>query len=427
MDAQEKLSHEKFFLQVARSVGVAEQLGAAKAEAEFEAAQLRSQVERQQGRIRGLIEEQCAKVEEERAGMERRWREQVEASRREAASLREEASRTSRELERLTRAEVELKQVAEDRERTLAKVRGEMEKKAGELQLEIVQATGARQTAERDVNAIRLRGERELAEIALEKESLQAEVESVRGRLRGTEEALVNARKEQVELVERVAGLEVELAGEKRRREGLERRRGEEVAEAREVRDAEAERCRREAATREKRQKRDQEQLEGMIRRQSRVIGELRAQCEAVTSRFEASHGDWKNERERLASEVRNLRSRESQLAQEVEELVHRGEDQSKVHQKLLSQLQLQVERSPPGGRLNHQSVGGRVRTEFGGRESQMGNPAGGQNESPVGRMRRVAAITVEREGKVRHLLTNLPPTNKAASPRSTASNGFVY
>ena len=114
--------------QVARSVGVAEQLGAAKAEAEFEAGQLRSQVkswsvgqkeilpigrsvresgnqskaefqcvsqlikekakrteegnvqvyqgdhqvERQQGRIRGLIEEQCAKVEEERAGMERR-------------------------------------------------------------------------------------------------------------------------------------------------------------------------------------------------------------------------------------------------------------------------------------------------------------------------------------------------------------------
>ena len=36
-----------FLLQVARSVGVAEQLGAAKAEAEFEATQLRSQVEEQ--------------------------------------------------------------------------------------------------------------------------------------------------------------------------------------------------------------------------------------------------------------------------------------------------------------------------------------------------------------------------------------------
>ena len=409
---------------MARSVGVAEQLGAAKAEAEFEAAQLRSQVERQQGRIRGLIEEQCSKVEEERAGMERRWREQVEAGRREAASLREEASRASRELERLVRAEVDLKKVAEDRERTLAKVRAEMEKKAGELQLEIVQATGARQTAERDANAIRLRGERELAEIALEKESLQAEVESVRGRLRGTEEALVNARKEQVELVERVAGLEVELAGEKRRREGLERRRGEEVAEAREVRDAEAERCRREAATREKRQKRDQEQLEGMIRRQSRVIGELRAQCEAVTARFEASHGDWKMERERLASEVRSLRSRESLLAEEVEELVQRGEDQSKVHQKLLSQLH-QVERNATGGKFNHQSS--RVRTELGGHNSPAGKSAGVQNESPVGRSRRVAAITVEREGKVRHLLTNLPPANKAVSQHSTTSNGVVY
>ena len=343
---------------------------------------------------------------------------QVEAGRREAASLREEASRSGRELERLARAEVDLKQVAEERERTLAKVRGEMEKKAGELQLEIVQATGARQTAERDANSLRLRGERELAEIALEKESLQAEVESVRGRLRGTEEALVNARKEQVVLVERVAGLEVELAGEKRRREGLERRRGEEVAEDREVRDAEAERSRRETATREKRQKRDQEQLEGMIRRQSRVIGELRAQCEAVTARFEASHGDWKTERERLASEVRNLRSRESLLAQEVEDLVQRGEDQSKVHQKLLSQLQ-QVERI--GGKLNHQS---RVRTELGGRDSPMEkSTVGGQNESPLGRPRRVSAITVEREGKVRHLLTTLP-ANKPTSPNS---NGFVY
>ena len=38
-------------------------------------------MERQQGRIRGLIEEQCAKVEEERARMERRWRDQVEALR----------------------------------------------------------------------------------------------------------------------------------------------------------------------------------------------------------------------------------------------------------------------------------------------------------------------------------------------------------
>ena len=328
-----------------------------------------------------------------------RWRDEVEAGRREAASLREEVSRSSREVERLAREEVDLKQVAEDRERTLAKVRAEMEKKAGELQLEIVQATAARQSAERDLNSVRLRGERELAEIALEKESLQAEVESVRGRLRGMEETLVNTRKEQVGLVEKVAGLEVELVGERRGREALERRRGEELVEARQVKEAEAERVRREAVTREKRQKRDQEQLEGMIRRQSRIIGELRAQCEAVTARFEASHGEWKIERDRLTSEVRNLRSRESHLAQEMEELVQRSHEQGKVHQKLLSQLQ-QVERSPGGG---------------GGRESSLGKQVVAQSESPSGRSRRVAAITVEREGKVRHLITTLPSSTKVS------------
>ena len=328
-----------------------------------------------------------------------RWRDEVEAGRREAASLREEVSRSSREVERLARVEVDLKQVAEDRERTLAKVRAEMEKKAGELQLEIVQATSARQSAERDLNSVKLRGERELAEIALEKESLQAEVESVRGRLRSMEETLVNTRKEQVGLVEKVAGLEVELVGERRGREALERRRAEEVVEARQVREAEAERVRREAVTREKRQKRDQEQLEGMIRRQSRIIGELRAQCEAVTARFEASHGEWKIERDRLTSEVRNLRSRESHLAQEVEELVQRGHEQGKVHQKLLSQLQ-QVERSPGGG---------------GGCESTLGKPVVAQSESPSGRSRRVAAITVERAGKVRHLITTLPSSTKVS------------
>ena len=41
---------------------------------------------------------------------------QVEAGRREAASLREEASRSGRELERLARAEGDLKQVAEEKQ-----------------------------------------------------------------------------------------------------------------------------------------------------------------------------------------------------------------------------------------------------------------------------------------------------------------------
>ena len=52
--------------QVQRSIKVAEQIKQQKTEAEFEVSQLSSQVERQQQRIRALIEEQVTKVEEER-------------------------------------------------------------------------------------------------------------------------------------------------------------------------------------------------------------------------------------------------------------------------------------------------------------------------------------------------------------------------
>ena len=52
--------------QVQKSVKVAEQIRQHKSEAEFEVGQLSSQVERQQVRIRSLIEEQVNKVEEER-------------------------------------------------------------------------------------------------------------------------------------------------------------------------------------------------------------------------------------------------------------------------------------------------------------------------------------------------------------------------
>ena len=45
---------------------VSEQIRQQKTEAEFEIGQLSSQVERQQVRIRSLIEEQVCKVEEER-------------------------------------------------------------------------------------------------------------------------------------------------------------------------------------------------------------------------------------------------------------------------------------------------------------------------------------------------------------------------
>ena len=69
--------------QVQRSIKVAEQIKQHKSEAEFEVGQLRGQVERQQARIRSLIEEQVAKVEEEQANIERRFRDSLDQSKAE--------------------------------------------------------------------------------------------------------------------------------------------------------------------------------------------------------------------------------------------------------------------------------------------------------------------------------------------------------
>ena len=53
-----------------------------KTELEYEIEQLKLQVDRQQTRIRGLIEEQVTKIDEEREIVEKRAQEQVRVSKR---------------------------------------------------------------------------------------------------------------------------------------------------------------------------------------------------------------------------------------------------------------------------------------------------------------------------------------------------------
>ena len=183
-----------------------EELRIGKAELELQCGQLQGQVERQQARIRGLIEQQHNKVEEERRVAEGRWRTQLESAVREAATSREESARAGREVERMSRLEPELRLVAEERERAAVRVREDLERRLGALQLEVVESSTSRATAERELVAVRLKGERETAEGRLEREGLVVEVEGLRLRLRGAEDGLVAARREQVGLVVGVTG-----------------------------------------------------------------------------------------------------------------------------------------------------------------------------------------------------------------------------
>jgi hypothetical protein len=126
--------------QVQKSVKVAEQIRQQKTEAEFEIGQLSSQVERQQVRIRSLIEEQVCKVEEERGDLfilikfiiiivimikvliEKRNKDQMENIRKELQTSLQETGRLSAVSEKLGRSENELKKQIEEKEKTVNQV-----------------------------------------------------------------------------------------------------------------------------------------------------------------------------------------------------------------------------------------------------------------------------------------------------------------
>ena len=90
-----------------------------------------------------------------------------------------------------------------------------MDKRVGELQLENVESVSAKQTAEREMNSIKLKAEKEESEYKMEMERLQEEISAVRGRLKFAQDSLVEARRQNLQMVENVASLETELVHEK--------------------------------------------------------------------------------------------------------------------------------------------------------------------------------------------------------------------
>ena len=60
-------------------------------------------------------------------------------------------------LEKANRSEAELKRSLEEKEKLLETIRGELDKRVGELQLEIVDVTASKQSVEREMNMAKLR------------------------------------------------------------------------------------------------------------------------------------------------------------------------------------------------------------------------------------------------------------------------------
>ena len=342
---------------------------------------------------------QVSKVEEERVAIERRYKEMVDQGRAEVTRLQQEAARTAATLDKASRGEAEARAQLEDKERLLARLREELDRRVGDLQLEVVEVTAAKQQLEREVNTVRLRLEREKSDGGMEAERLQAEVGAVRARLRAAEDSLVEQRGQNMQLVEAAAALETDLINEKHRREAAEKRKLEEVTRLKTERSEEVEKLRLERISKEKKLRRDNEQLEDLIRRQRSVISELKAQCREVAARFEDSHGGWQQERAGLRAEV-------AELGQQLQRLEERSLEQARLHQGLLGQISsLQEARSQTQlSRISGHQHLSKISSQ------QQQQQSGHHPEDKIRGItrRKVAAIKIERAGKVKHLISSV-------------------
>ena len=93
----------------------------------------------------------------------------------------------------------------------MADVQQDAEKRVGQLQLELVNASTCRQQVEHQLNCLRLDLEAEREELRSERARHEAETTSLRARLSRADEMLATSREEALVLAESRAGLEREF------------------------------------------------------------------------------------------------------------------------------------------------------------------------------------------------------------------------
>ena len=306
--------------QVKRSVQVGEQLRMEKTELEYEITQLNLQNERQQSRIRSLIEEQVDKINEERKSVEKRSQEHVKSLREDASKQAEELGKTVTELERQKRVEMELRRQIADRDKILDTIRQDAEQRAGQLQLEMVGLKASKQQLEQDLGGLRVELEHSEHELAAERSRSGAELKSIRARLSKAEDMLISSRKESLELAESKANLERELNMTRMYKDGSVDSLNNETN-----------------GVNNNRSSMDKEhtvrKLHDLIRRQSQIIGELKHHVYLVTDRYSQDLSELQQSNEKL-------RVREEKSAMRFTEISARTGESGKLQERLCKRLE---------------------------------------------------------------------------------------
>ena len=230
-----------------------------------------------------------------------------------------------------------------------------MDKRVGELQLENVENISAKQSAEREVNSIKLKVEREQSEYKMEIERLQSEVGAVRARLKFPDDMLVKGRRQNLKMVEAVASLETDFVNQKHRRENTRKRKSNE----------------------------------------NNYWGSLE-----VTNKFEEPYNSWKREREIMKTEMTRLDSTVNDLSEQRDILETQNKEHGKLHEHLLNQI----------GYLEDTNKIQEDKLKRLSEEDKLSHITSSHSDFKIksARRRRVSAITIESAGRVKSLMANI-------------------
>ena len=209
---------------------------------------------------------------------------------------------------------------------------------------------------------------------------------------------MVDQRRHHVQMVEEMSSLETDLANERSRREKAEKRLVEELARIKTERDEEVDQLKLDKIRLEKRFKSEAEQLDDMVARQRSIISELKCQNHEQSGRFEESYNSWMKEKQFMRSEVDELKCSMLDLGGQVRVLESQNVEHIKLNKSILSQLDRGIQQSEHPTK-DFSASGKHLES------SQTNKSAKVKGSSS---RRKVSAITIERAGKVKHLISSV-------------------
>ncbi len=197
--------------QVRQSVHMAEQISMEKVQVEMELDQVKQQLERQQKRIKDMVEEHLDKIDQVRGATEKRCRDEFAAMSDQAEQHASQVAHLAAELERSQRKELDLRKQMSELKILGDKVQEEYDTRIGQLQMEMVHVRTLKQQLEHEISCLRVDYDHTKSDLESMEARQRNEVESYKNRLKRIEQLLEESRSECLNLTDAKSQLEREV------------------------------------------------------------------------------------------------------------------------------------------------------------------------------------------------------------------------